>query len=192
MRTPAGVVLAGGAGRRMGGAKAGTPLLGRPLIAYPLSALRTACAPVAVVAKQDSPLPPVGYGVELVREPAEPRHPLAGVIEALRWAAGRPVIVLACDLPLVDAALVRGLAAADAGGAPAVVATAAGRLQPLCARYEPGALEPLVAAGTAGRLVDAVAALEPALLEIDPALLLNVNDADGIAAAERALTATRT
>lgn len=66
---PIGVVLAGGAGRRMGGAKASTPLAGRPLIAYPIAALRAVLAPVAVVAKRDSGLPPVGYGVEIWREP---------------------------------------------------------------------------------------------------------------------------
>ena len=86
---PVGVVLAGGAGRRMGGAKPGTPLAGRPLIAYPLTALRAVLAPVAVVAKSDSVLPVLGAGVELWREPDEPRHPLAGILEALRRADGR-------------------------------------------------------------------------------------------------------
>ena len=55
---PVGVVLAGGAGRRLGGAKPATLVAGRPLISYPIAALRAVCAPVAVVAKRDSPLPP--------------------------------------------------------------------------------------------------------------------------------------
>ena len=184
---PVGVVLAGGAGRRLGGAKPATPLAGRPLISYPLAALRAVLAPVAVVAKHGSPLPPVGYGVELWREPDEPVHPLCGITEALRRADGRAVVVLACDLPLVTAAVVRELAHAPAGDALAVVATADGELQPLCARYEPAALEALAGFDDRGRLMAQVAALEPVCLPVDPGLLLNVNDPAGLAAAEAAL-----
>ena len=105
-----GAVLAGGAGTRLGGAKAGALLAGRPLLSYPLAALRAAVGEVAVVAKAGTELPAVGYGVLIWREPDEPRHPLAGVVEALRRAHGRPVVVLACDLPFVTAELVRELA----------------------------------------------------------------------------------
>jgi molybdopterin-guanine dinucleotide biosynthesis protein A len=171
----------------MGGAKPATPLVGRPLISYPLAALRAVCAPVAVVAKRDSPLPEVGYGVELWREPDEPRHPLAGILEALRRAEGRSVVVLACDLPLVTPDLVRALAAAP--GALAVVARAGDDVQPLCARYEPAALESLERFDPSVRLQAAIAALEPAFIEVPAAALLNVNDAEGLAAAERLLTA---
>ena len=183
----AGVVLAGGAGRRMGGAKPGTLLAGRPLISYPLAALRAVCAPVAVVAKRDSPLPPVGYGVELWREPDEPRHPLAGILEALRRADGRPVVVLACDLPLVTADVVRALVAAP--GELAVVARDGDDVQPLCARYEPAALDQLAALEPSVRLLGAVSALAPGFVEVPGHVLLNVNDADGLAAAEQALRA---
>ena len=185
--SPAGVVLAGGAGRRMGGAKPATLLAGRPLIAYPLAALRAVCAPVAVVAKRDSPLPQVGYGVELWREPDEPRHPLAGIAEALRRAEGRPVVVLACDLPLVTADVVRALAAAP--GELADVGRAGDEVQPLCARYEPAALGRLTGLDPAVRLLDAVAALTPGYVDVPADALLNVNDAAGLAAAARTLGA---
>ena len=123
------------------------------------------------------------------REPDEPRHPLAGVVEALRRAEGRPVVVLACDLPFVTAELVRELARADAGGAPAVVTTTYERgLQPLCARYEPQALELLAGFDPAGRAVPQVEALRPARLTVDADLLRNVNSADDLAAAEAELS----
>ena len=130
---PVGVVLAGGAGRRMGGAKASMPRAGRPLIAYPIAALRAVLAPVAVVAKRDSDLPSVGYRVEIWREPDEPRHPLVGIIEALRRADGRSVVVLACDLPMVTPDVIRALA--EAPPAAAVLARAGDSVQPLCARF---------------------------------------------------------
>lgn len=183
-----GAVLAGGAGSRLGGAKAGTLLAGRPLLSYPLSALRAVLPQVAVVAKDETDLACVGYGVLIWREPAAPRHPLAGVVEALRRAEGRPVVVLACDLPFVTADLVRSLASADAGGAPAVVATTAERgLQPLCARYEPAALAALADFDPDGRAVTQVQALEPATIDVPDAVLRNVNTAADLAAAEAAL-----
>lgn len=106
-----GVVLAGGRGRRLGGAKAVAELGGRPLISYPLAALAAAGLEPLVVAKAGSELPPLEC--RLLREPAEPRHPLCGIVAALRAAPGRPLVVLACDMPLVAPALLVGLAAAS-------------------------------------------------------------------------------
>ncbi len=184
-----GVVLAGGAGTRLGGAKPGTLLAGRPLVSYPLAALRAVLDEVAVVVKDDTDLPPLENGVLVWREPDAPRHPLAGVVEALRRAEGRAVVVLACDLPFVTADLVRTLATADAGGAPAVVATTADRgLQPLCARYERAALAALTGFDAGGRTIAQIQALQPATLSVPDALLRNVNTRDDLAEAEAALT----
>lgn len=183
-----GAVLAGGAGTRLGGGKPEAMLAGRPLLSYPLAAMRAVLGEVAVVAKADTELPAVGYGVLIWREPDEPRHPLAGVVEALRRADGRAVVVLACDLPFVTADLVRKLSVADAGGSPAVVAATADRgLQPLCARYEPAALDALAGFDPSGRTVTQVAALAPVVLDVDAALLRNVNSTEDLAAAEAAL-----
>ncbi len=175
----------------MGGAKPGALLWGRPLISYPVAALSSVLGEVAVVAKSDTALPDLGAGVPIWLEPDEPRHPLAGIVDALRRAGGRAVVVLACDMPLVTGELVRELARADAGGAPAVVACAAGRLQPLCARYEPQALELLTGFDSDGRAVEQVAALHPATLEVDAALLRNVNDAAQLAEVEALLRGER-
>jgi len=184
-----GAVLAGGAGSRLGGSKPATMLAGRPLVSYPLAALRAAVGEVAVVAKADTELPPVGYGVLIWREPDEPRHPLAGIVEALRRAEGRAVVVLACDLPFVTAELVRELVNADTGDAPAIVATTYERgLQPLCARYEPAALELLAAFDPDGPAIAQVQALRPLTLTVDPDLLRNVNSPDDLADAEAALS----
>jgi molybdopterin-guanine dinucleotide biosynthesis protein A len=173
---PVGVVLAGGLGRRLGGSKATVKLGGQPLISYPLRALQEALGSAVVVAKADSELPTLP-GVEVWMEPPEPRHPLTGVIHALGLTEGRPVVVCACDLPLVPAELFRQLAETDSGDAMVVAASYAGRLQPLLARYEPEALEPLAAAlaaeGTSVR--EAVTALGVRALEVPEALLFNVN-----------------
>ncbi len=167
---PIGVVLAGGAGRRMGGGKGVVELHGTPLLAYPVAALRAALGEVIVVAKRDTELPRLP-GVPVWAEPDEPRHPLTGLVHALQQAGGRPLLVAAGDLPFVPADLVRELASADPHGRPAVVPRAGGRLQPLLALYLPQALPPLAAAlerpEGPGRLTDAVAALDPHVLDCD-------------------------
>jgi molybdopterin-guanine dinucleotide biosynthesis protein A len=176
-RDPIGVVLAGGAGRRIGGAKAIVELRGTPLVCYPLRALQAVLAEVVVVAKQASELPPLP-GVPVWFEPAAPRHPLAGIVHALERAgagggadrSARELLVSAGDLPFVDPVLVELLAHADARGAPAVVPRAGGRLQPLLARYAPASHAPLVAAlrrDPPPPLTDAVAALSPRVIELD-------------------------
>lgn len=183
------MVLAGGAGRRLGGPKATALLGGRPLLAYPLAALGAVLGDVVVVAKADTVLPDLGE-VSVWIEPDEPRHPLAGIVHALRRAAGREVVVCAGDMPQVTPALVRRLIVGDADGAPAVVfGHPDGALEPLFARYAPGALDPLARTGT-GPLRAAVAALGPVVLPVDdPALFANVNTPGDLADAEAALGA---
>lgn len=167
---PIGAVLAGGAGRRIGGGKAVVELHGRPLLSYPVSAMKGALPEVVVVAKPGTELPELP-GVAVWTEPDEPRHPLTGIVHALQRAGNRPVIVVAGDLPFVSAPLLARLASEDAHGALAVVPRAGGRLQPLLARYEPAAREPLAATlrapGQLGSLREAVAALDPRVLAID-------------------------
>jgi molybdenum cofactor guanylyltransferase len=160
-----GIVLAGGVGRRIGGDKATVELDGRPLLLYPLAAMRAAFDEVAVVAKPETLLPALDPDVPVWREADEHHHPLVGVIYALRCAGKRPVVVVAADMPFVSRALVTALARERAHGAPAVVPRAAGKLQPLCARYDPPALAALAGFDPAARAQDVVAMLRPRVLD---------------------------
>jgi molybdopterin-guanine dinucleotide biosynthesis protein A len=194
VREPIGVLLAGGRGSRLGGAKALAPLGGRPLICHALAALRGAVGEVAIVAKPDTSLP-VLHDVTVWREPAEPRHPLVGIVHALARADGRPVLVCAADMPFVTREVLAALAAADPAGAPAVVATSAERgLQPLLGCYQPEAGALLAGAAFEGTapVRRMVAALEPRLFDVsDPQVLFNVNSAEDLAAAEALLAGPR-
>jgi molybdenum cofactor guanylyltransferase len=131
-------ILAGGLGSRLGGGKATAPLAGRPLIAYPLEAARAAGLDPFVVAKPDSPLPPLDC--EIVREPERPTHPLVGAIAAL--GAAPRVLLLGCDMPFLTAELLGWLATLEA---PAV-ASVGGRLEPLLAVYDARAIDAFSAA----------------------------------------------
>jgi molybdenum cofactor guanylyltransferase len=181
-KPPVGVVLAGGAGRRIGGGKAMVALDRRPLLSYPLEAVWRALGNVTIVAKLDTELPSVP-GVSVWIEPSQPQHPLTGILHALSLAEGRPVLICAGDMPLVTAELVGVIAGTDPGSAAAAVASTAAGLQPLLACYQPAALLPLAeAAGDPNvRLRDAVGALNPVRVEVEePELLFNVNTPDDL------------
>ncbi len=192
MKQTLGVVLAGGVGSRMHGAKVCADLHGQPLIAYPLAALAEAGLEAVVCAKPGDRLPPLDAPVLL--EPERPRHPLTGIVTGLRAGEGRPIVAIACDLPFVAPGLLRLLAdAPDRLVAPKLD----GRLQPLLARYEPSLLPELEAALEREEpLARTVEALEPRLLGEDDLapfgdprrLLFNVNDPDDLRQAERLLT----
>ena len=180
-RGPIGVVLAGGVGRRIGGDKAIVELEGRPLLHYPLNVLRAVLDDVAVVAKPSTVLPGLDADIAIWLEAEEPRHPLAGIVHALRCAGGRPVVVVAGDMPFVTRSLVASLARERARGAVAVVPRAAGRLQPLCARYDPRALTALAACYFTAPLRDVVAGLSPRIVEWpDDEPFFNVNHPEDI------------
>jgi molybdenum cofactor guanylyltransferase len=182
---PVGVVLAGGRGRRLGGDKAIVELEGRALVHYPLEALHEICDDVVVVAKRDTLLPPLSGIADLWIEPDEPRHPLVGVAHALGLAVGRPVLVVAVDLPLVDAPTLRAIvAAAPAASAQETVAAprAYGKLQPLCALYTPGALEAgLNRFDAAARTIDVVESLGVRVVDgLEETAFYNVNAPEDI------------
>jgi molybdopterin-guanine dinucleotide biosynthesis protein A len=80
-----------------------------------------------------------GEAAEVVVEPAEPTHPLVGILAALRHA-NSPVVVLGCDFPFVPPALLRFLAEAPE---PLVIPAPGGDAQPLVARWSPALLPEL-------------------------------------------------
>ena len=148
---------------------------GRPLIAWPIAAAQEAGLEVVVVAKPGSSLPPLD--VPVWDEPAEPVHPLAGLVAALE-RAGRPIVALACDMPFVTPGLIARLAAAEGLAAPP------GEAFP--ARYEPAAL-PALRAGLA-REAPVRAMLEDAAPVLaEERELIGINDPDALARAEAAL-----
>jgi molybdopterin-guanine dinucleotide biosynthesis protein A len=198
-------VLAGGAGTRLGGGKATLDLAGRPLISYPLRAARAAGLEAIVVAKGSTLLPALTEHV--VFEPEHPRHPLCGVVAALRFAAAHSgtdeasersrtgaVITVACDMPFLTGPLLQWLARQDG----ATIAEAGGRLQPMLARHLTDdaatlsrALEQGLSLREACRSVGADVLPEAELRRFgDPArLLFNVNEAADLTAARSWLEA---
>jgi molybdenum cofactor guanylyltransferase len=173
-----GAILAGGAGTRLGGvSKAMLELDGRPLAVHVGEVVAQVCEPVAIVCKPDTELPPIA-GLERWDEPAEPRHPLTGIVHALEQAGG-PVLVCAVDMPWVTADACRSLLDA-APGAAAAVAVGEGEMCPVFGVYAPESLATLRAASADAPLRETVDALEPARVALPPALLRSVNTPDDL------------
>lgn len=185
---PVGVVLAGGAGSRIGGEKALVPFEGVPLLERALRTLGAVGLRRAVVAKPDTLLPPLGADVALWHEPREPRHPAVGIAHALACADGAPVLCLAVDLPLLDPNLLRLLLDADDGAVDCVVARARGSVEPLCAIWHPSA-GPALTAAAAGSMRELTLGLRARMVDVPhPDALLNVNTPDDL---ERAIRTFR-
>lgn len=180
-----GVVLAGGGGRRIGGDKATVEFRGDALLLHPLRALTAVSDAQAIVAKRATRLPPLPAGVRVWREPEEPRHPLTGVLHALRSAAGRPVLCCAVDLPLLDAATLSRLLGADDGRHACVVPRLDGILQPLCAVWYPRAERSLVRLPGGVAMRDVVGALDAREVPFDdPRPFTNVNTPEDLESVE--------
>ena len=82
-----GTILAGGQGRRMGGAdKALIPLAGRPLIAHVIDRLEPQVERLGLSANGD-PARLARFGLPVLPDQATSQGPLSGLLAALDWAA---------------------------------------------------------------------------------------------------------
>ena len=122
-------VLAGGASRRMGVPKAALPYGRTTLLAHQAERLSEIFEDVLVVAKET---PGIDAGpARLVFDTSAVRAPIHGLVRALEEFSDR-VFILAVDLPIVTAEVLRAIAQRSLGSAaPAVLPWADGRLQPL-------------------------------------------------------------
>jgi molybdopterin-guanine dinucleotide biosynthesis protein A len=176
-----GIVLAGGAGRRLGRPKAGVVLEGRTLVERAVEALRPHCRALLVVSRPEVELPALDATV--CHDRTGPDAPLNALATGLATLETDDVLVLACDLPYAQPVVDR-LAVA----APGVTAVARDRTscrwQPLCARYPRLAAlevcERLLASGDL-RLLPLVDALAASAIDATDQELANVNSPDDLA-----------
>lgn len=138
------IVLAGGAGRRLGHVdKAALSVAGRSLLERVLAACSDARETVVV-----GPTRPTGRRVRWAREDPPGTGPLAGIAAGLAALADpqAAVVVLACDLPFITCGDVTKLVATLPGHDAVLLTDDEGRLQPLAAGYDSARLAAAVAA----------------------------------------------
>ncbi len=201
-----GVVLAGGAGSRLGQSKAGLRLPGRrgdeagPTLAEwavdRLAAVKGVERVLVAAGNAGIGSIPAGTDVPVEASPDGPgAGPAAGVFGAARSRPDREFLVLACDLPLVPVELLAALADSRADLAAAALDPAdPWSMNPTCALWKPPALELLERRFAAGdfrlypTLQDSglrVQAIDAGGFGDPDHVLLNVNTADDWARARR-------
>jgi molybdenum cofactor guanylyltransferase len=135
-----GVVLAGGRSERMGRDKALLVIGGESLLARAGRVLASICGSVLVSVRTDQAQTPPYADCDVVVDAPGVGGPAAGLLAAWRCSPAAALLVLAVDLPRVDAPLLRLLL--DARD-PAALATAFehpdGTPEPLCTIWEPAA-----------------------------------------------------
>ena len=128
----AGVILAGGLSRRMGGGDKSLRVLdGRPLISHVIERVRRQAAPVAINANGDA-CRFSAFRLPIVPDAtADFAGPLAGVLAGMRWVAttapgARFIVTAACDTPFLPEDMVEKLMASTSGGQPCIALAASG------------------------------------------------------------------
>ena len=187
-------ILAGGAGRRIGGDKPRRLLGGARLLDHALTSVHGTAAPFILVARTAEQVD--GFAGTVVLDAPGIEGPLAGLLSALVWAAeagADRVLTLPCDMPFLPGDLHHRLEQALAPDIGVAVAASDGRLHPVCALWRTAAVPTLVQRAGEGRLSlrglsEAVgcAVVEWPIEGGDP--FININTAEDLAAAEAALT----
>jgi len=189
-----GLVLAGGRSSRMREDKAALTIRRRPQLELAFELLAPFVSRTWVSVREDQRGDPLRAAFPQIVDGPGAEGPIAGIIAAQAAHPEATWLVVACDLPLLDATtLSRLLAGRDSGRlATAFRSAGDGLPEPLCAIYEPASREAIlhfVAGGISCPrkflIRHDVALLAPA----SPSALANANTPEELAAVRQALAA---
>jgi len=153
---PTAAILAGGQARRFGGRdKSGLVLGGRSILERQLEELARVSNDVLIVGSasglEELPFVPSGTVVRRIPDRIPGRGPLGGLETALTSAHEDLLVVVACDMPYVEASFLNYLVSL-ADGCDAVVPKTGHGPHPLCAVYGRHCLDAVRDQLAAGRL----------------------------------------
>jgi len=169
-------ILAGGTARRLGGLrKALLAVDGVPIIERQLANLRTVADPIFIVAPEPGPFAHLGLRVVPDRIPG--CGALGGVYTAILESPHDRVLVVACDMPFLDAAFLQHMA--ERPQRDIVIPRSRRGLEPLCAIYRQRCAEPIRARLERGALEASVLPEALVIEEIGPECLA-AYDPDGL------------
>jgi molybdenum cofactor guanylyltransferase len=184
-----GLVLAGGASRRMGRDKATLAYGGRTQLAAAHALLTRHCERAYVSVRADQVNEPARAALPQIVDGAVGSGPIAGIAAAQAAHPDAAWLVVACDLPFVGDATLEYLVARRGPNSITAFASAHDGLpEPLCAIYEPGTRGALLDSIAQGRLCPRkfiISSGVPLLQQPDPAALDNVNTPEEYDAASR-------
>lgn len=188
-----GLILAGGEGRRMGGAdKALLPLGGRPLLAHVADRFEPQVERLALSANGD-PARFAVFGLQVLTDAQGVRlGPMAGLLAGLDWLAttgGTHLATVSVDTPFLPCDLVPKLVLASEVTDGLAIAESQGRAHPTCGLWPLGLRAPLRAALSAGeRRIGDWAKTQGAARAVfagdNPDPFFNINQPDDLTLAE--------
>jgi molybdopterin-guanine dinucleotide biosynthesis protein A len=187
-----GLVLAGGRSSRMREDKAALTYRRRPQLELASSLLAPFVSRAYVSVREDQRGDPLRAGFPQIVDGPGVEGPIAGIIAAQAAHPEAAWLVIACDLPMLDATTLSELIAGrDANRlATAFRSASDGLPEPLCAIYEPASREAILRFVAGGVICPRkflmrhdVALLAPA----SPQALANANTPEDLAAARQAL-----
>jgi len=148
-----GLVLTGGRSSRMGEDKAALRVGGGTQLERAMALLAPHVARAFVSVRKDQRADALRGKFEQIEDTREGLGPIAGIVAAQERFPESAWLVLACDLPLLDAATLGFLVRARAPGrlATAFRSSHDALPEPLCAVYEPGSRAALAAYVAGGR-----------------------------------------
>jgi len=155
----AGILLAGGQSRRMGGGDKGLlDLCGRPMIAHVIERLAPQVGENLMINANGDPARFAPFGLPVVADTISGHvGPLAGALTGMRWAAEQPspathILTVSTDAPLVPVDLADRLSAAlhKAQGKGVALARSDGHLHPVIGLWPVPLADDLEAALTEG------------------------------------------
>jgi molybdenum cofactor guanylyltransferase len=192
-RPCAGIILAGGLNRRMGGQnKARLSIQGRTILDRLIHLFRDFFDPLLIVTNQ--PREYLDEGITLVTDLIELRSSLTGIYTGLFYAPRPHAFITGCDMPFLRRELLELILKNMKDRWDVVVPVTAEGYQPLAAIYSRRCLEPIAAQLAEGKLkvtqffseVNIKKIPESSVREVDPELesFFNINtpaDLDGLA-----------
>jgi molybdopterin-guanine dinucleotide biosynthesis protein A len=186
------IIQAGGQSRRMGRDKALIEFQGKLVMAHVIAALRELTEDVVIVSNRSDLYG--SFGVRLVADYDPPCGPLGGIAVGLHAVVHELAVVVACDMPFLNAALLRWLID-QADDYDAVVPQTGGEFEPLHAIYRRNCYDPIVRRLERGdrRVISFFADVrlrtvtEPEWRVLDPAgrSLVNLNTPDDLSGLEQ-------
>jgi len=180
MTTPLyGLVLAGGRSTRMGRDKAALQYDGRSQLERAAALLTPLVGRCFVSVRADQQADALRARYAQIVDAVSVEGPAAGILSAMQAHPGAAWLVVACDLPFLDAATLQHLIARRDPARPATAYRSShnGLPEPLCAIYEPAAAAALQAFVAGGRNCPRKFLIQSdtLLLEARPEALDNVN-----------------
>jgi molybdenum cofactor guanylyltransferase len=170
------LILAGGLSMRMGTDKALLPFEGLPLLVHVFQTAQTLNLPIAIITPWPERYAPLDLpGAIFIAETTVAQGPVAGLICGLERASSEWVLLLACDMPRLDHAVLRSWMQSlpdISNDMLALVPRHDDQWEPLCAFYRKSCLDSLKSYLATGRQ-----SFHQWLAE-NPTQTLNVTDTD--------------